>query len=43
MLATAYPEIENGVATQHFTIEDVLIIQDFRERAHFYNRERDAY
>ena len=24
MLATAYPVIENGVATQHLTIEDVL-------------------
>ena len=29
VLATAYPAIENGVATQHFTIEDVLIIIDF--------------
>jgi len=43
VLATAYPAIENGVATQHLTIENVLIIHDFRGRAHFDNRERDAY
>ena len=43
MLATAYPTIENGVDTLHLTIEYVLIIHDFRERAHFDNRERDAY
>ena len=43
VLATAYPTIENGVDTLHLTIEYVLIIHDFRERAHFDNRERDAY
>ena len=44
MLATAYPAIENGVATQHLTIENVIIIFDYRGRDHFdYDyRERDA-
>ena len=45
MIATAYPTIENVVATQHLTIENVIIIfYDYRERDHFdYDyRERDA-
>ena len=44
VLATAYPTIENVVDTQHLTIENVIIIYDYRERDHFdYDyRERDA-
>ena len=36
--------IENVVATAHLTIENVIIIYDYRERGHFdYDyRERDA-
>ena len=41
MLATAYPTIENGVATPHLTRERAHHF-DFRERDHFvYDRERD--
>ena len=44
MPATAYLTIENVVATQHLTTENVIIIYDYRGRDHFdYDyRERDA-